>query len=131
MRNEAKAFLIILIALGLDRFCTIVSPSIYVDPFIFYDMRFECDGVVYEGVNLQYVVKAVSVHLLVIMFMWSFRIVVPSMNKALKFSQIVEWCGLADFFLIYEQAIFGPVEFTDIRILLHGVIFLLWRIGKL
>jgi len=123
--------LIILIALGLDRFCTIVSPSIYIDPFVFYDMRFECGDVVYEGVNLQYVVKAVSVHLMVIMFMWSLRITVPSMNKALKFSQIVEWCGLADFFLIYEQAIFGPVEFTDIRILLHGVIFLLWITGRL
>lgn len=131
MTRETKAFILILSAIVIDRLCTAVSPDIYLDPFLFYDVSFTCGDTVYNGVNLQYVVKAVCVHLSVILFLMAVQCVAPSMRRALKFCIIVEILGIVDFFLIYEQAFFSWVEFTDIRILSHGIIIALWKTGKL
>lgn len=117
--------------MAIDRFCTAVSPNIYIDPFLFYDISFQCGDVVYNGINLQYLVKALSVHISVILLIMALYCVAPAMRKALKFSIIVEVLGIVDFLLIYEQSFFSWVEFTDIRILAHGLIIGLWKSGKL
>lgn len=135
MSKEVKVLIIILIAIAIDRLCTVVDSNVYYDPFLFYDLHWECGDTVYSGVNLQYILKAVSVHVSVILLLWCIQIGFPDLKKALKFSMIVEALGIIDFFLIYEQSFFSigiwDVEFTDFRIAAHGLIIGLWKSGKL
>lgn len=139
MGRLTKAILIVLIAIAIDRLCTLpfIPSNLYVDPFPFYDpiYRFD-DGNVIRGINFQYLVKAVTERIGSVLYLCGFLIALPLVTKRLFSAMIViQSLALADFFLLYEQSFFSlgnyPVEFTDFRILGHATCILLWKTGKL
>ncbi len=127
----------ILVAISVDRLCTLLPAGIYFDPFPFYDLIYTYpDGTTFNGINLQSYCKGITVHASWIILLFAFRVVMPPLCfRVLTVMIVIEFLSLADFFLIYEQYLFKlghyPVEFTDFRILGHATAILLWKTGKL
>lgn len=133
MDKWKTVIILLVVAAGIDRLCTLVPSDIYYDPFLLYDMRYECDGVVYDGVNLQYIVKAVSVHARNIMGIIACWVLAPAeLRRLLLVFAFFELLSVADFFIIYEQSFFSigkyNVEFTDFKIIGYATATYLWKI---
>jgi hypothetical protein len=136
MDRITKAVILLFIAAAVDRSCTLFPSDVYADPFLFYDMKYECGGVVYEGVNLQYIAKAVSVHARNIIALFAVLLLIPqNVHRLIAVFIALECLSVADFFIIYEQSFFSigkyPVEFTDFKILGYALSLIAWKTGKL
>lgn len=137
MERYTKVVFLVLIALSLDRLCTLLPGHIFInDPFPFFDLTYMYEGTEYHSISLQAYVKAVTTHISWIILLWAFRISLPvSMERLLLYMIGIEILSLADFFLLYEQPLFKlgayRVEFTDFKILGHATCILLWKTGKL
>ena len=136
MDNVTKAIILIFIAAAVDRSCTLFPSDVYYDPFLFYDMRYSCDGIVYEGVNLQYIAKAVSVHARNIIGLFAILLLIPTnAHRLIAVFITLEFMSVADFFIIYEQSFFSigkyAVEFTDFKIIGYSISIIAWKIQRL
>ncbi len=136
-RYTTAAFLV-LIAIAFDRACTLwfIPIGYYCDPFPFFDPIYYIGDTEVVGINIQYYIKAISVHATIIGLILSARKAAPLfMARFFAVCAIVEVLSLLDFLLIYEQGLFYigkyHVEFTDFRILGHATAILLWKTGKL
>lgn len=128
---------LVLVAIAIDRLCTLLPSDIYFDPFPLYDMIYcyaddDCRNI---GINLQAYVKAITVHAAIIIFLFAIKTGLPQLARPLKISIIIEFLSLADYFILYEQTLFDlgtyHVEFTDFRIFGHAITILLWKSGRL
>jgi hypothetical protein len=137
MDRLSKIMYLILVAIALDRVCTLLPGHIFInDPFPLYDLTYTIDGVEYHVISLQAYVKAVTVHLSWIILLIGFKLALHvKMEQLLIWMITIEIMSLADFLLIYEQGLFYVgnyhVEFTDFRILGHAICIILWKMGKL
>jgi hypothetical protein len=132
MNRETRVLFLILVAIAINRLCSLLPSGVYFDPFPLYDLVYNGEIV---GINLQAYCYAITVHLSIIIMLFAFREALPQLSTVFLLLIGIEFLSLADFFIIYEQRLFYlgkyPVEFTDFKILSYAIVILLWKDGKL
>lgn len=132
MSRHLKILILILFAVGVNRICSLVPSAYYFDPFPFYDLVYYGENV---GINMQAFCYALTVHISFLLILIAFREALPHMAMVFTLFAILELLSVADFLLIYEQALFRigkwGVEFTDFKIIAYGTIIILWKTGRL
>jgi len=123
----------IMLAVFINRFCTILPKGIYIHPFPLFDNFYvKIEGKLVDiGINLQSYAYFMLNHISLILI-WIFCMFeIPKFSLLFRAFLILEVLSLLDFLIRYEQPIFNfwlwPVEFTDIKLFLYATLIILWK----
>lgn len=120
--GDRKVLWLILVAVSMNRLCSLLPESIYFDPFPAYDLQ----------ITLQTYVYFITSHLSIILIWLALWRRSDNLSKIFYNFMVIEIFSLVDFLVIYEHPIFHlgtyGVEFTDIKIILYSIFIIKWNL---
>jgi len=126
-----KTLWLILVAVALNRACSLLPTGIYFDPFPLYDIIDPITGQ-NVGINLQSFAYMIANHLTIMVLWYGFILVRWKYSTLFYNLLVIELFSLIDFFVIYEHYWFKigwyPLEFTDIKLAAYA--FCIWKTGR-